>query len=131
MGIVGSLGDIIFEVSIEKVRTFDEFERSASSRWEIHDIIDKKPLPEFIGPGQEQISFSIRLDAFSGVVPQDELQALRNMRDSGEVKVLIIGGEPLTNNQWYLEALKEQHKTFSGNGKLLTAVAELTLKEYV
>lgn len=131
MGVIGSLGGIVFEVSLEKVRTFDEFSRSASGRWEIHDIIGQRPLSEFVGPGQEQISFNIRLDAFSGLVPHDELQALRDMRDKGETAILIIGGVPVTDNQWYLEAVDEQHKSFTGNGTLLTAVAKITLKEYV
>ncbi|KUO72718.1 MAG: hypothetical protein APF81_08565 [Desulfosporosinus sp. BRH_c37] len=131
MGVVGSLGGIVFEVSMDRVRTFDSFKRGGSGRWETHDIIGKKPLSEFAGPGQEQISFSIRLDAFSGLNPQEELQALRDMRDTGEASVLVIGGEPMTDNLWYLEALNEEHKTFTGDGKLLTAVVDLTLKEYV
>lgn len=131
MGVLGSFGDTVFEVSMEKVRTFDGFTRGGSGRWETHNIIGQKPLSEFIGPGLEQISFSIRLDAFSGLNPQEELQALRDMRDNGKVSVLIIGGAPITENLWYLENLNEQHKSFTGNGKLLTAVAELTLKEYV
>lgn len=53
------------------------------------------------------------------------------MRDKGEVSMLIVGGSPVTQNMWYLDALKEQHKAFTGDGKLLTAVAELTLKEYI
>lgn len=131
MGAVGSFNGIVFEVSIEKIRTFDGFSRSGSGRWENHDIIGKKPLSEFVGPGQEEVSFSILISVFNGLSPQEELQIWRDMRDNGQTSMLIVGGSPVTDNLWYLEALKEQHKTFTGDGKLLTAVADLTLKEYV
>ena len=131
MGMIGSFGEVVFEVSSEKVRTFDNFSRSGSGRWVNHDIISLKPMPEFIGPGQEEISFLVRLDTALGVDPRSELQKLRNMRDAGEVSVLIIGGEPITNNLWALESISEKHKTFSGSGYLIKADAELVLKEYL
>lgn len=131
MGIVGSYGSIVFEVSNQKVRTFDGFTRGGSGRWSEHEITGRKPLSEFTGPGLEEISFSIRLDIFHGVSPAEELRKLREMRDKGQASILIIGGEPVTQNLWFLETIKEQHKTHTGDGKLLTAIAELTLKEYV
>lgn len=117
-------------MSSSRVRTFDNFSRSGSGRWAVHEIIGQKPLSEFVGPGQEGISFSIRLDANLGVNPERELQKLRAMRDSGEVAVLIIGGQPVTDNFFALESLSEQQKVFSGSGVLIVANADLTLKEY-
>lgn len=87
-------------------------------------------MSEFLGPGLEQISFTVRLDVSHGVNPEEELKKLREMRDSGEVAVLIIGGEPVTENYWALTSLREQHKVFTGDGKLIKADVEITLKEY-
>lgn len=128
---IGSYGNVVFEVSGSKVRTFDNFTRSGAGRWANHDIISLKPMPEYVGPGQEEIRFSVRLDASLGVDPSSELQKLRDMRDTGTVSVLIVGGEPITNNLWTLESITENHKVFSGRGHLIKADAELMLKEYL
>lgn len=88
-------------------------------------------MPEFIGPGQEDISFNIRLDASLGVNPEEELQKLRDMRDTGEVSELIIGGKPVTDNPWVLQSMYERPKSFSGSGQLITVDVEIALKEYL
>lgn len=121
---------MIFEVSSNRIRTFNSFTRGGSGRWEEHEIIHQKPLSEFIGPDLEQIGFTIRLDISHGVNPEKELKRLREIRDTGEVLILIIGGEPVTDNFWALRSLEEQHVSFGGGGELLLANAELTLKEY-
>ena len=128
--VIGTLGDIVFEVSPRTVKTFDEFTRGGSGRWATHDIIGKKPEPEFLGPGQEEISFSMRLSATSYINPEKELAKLRLMRDTGTAAMLIIGGKPVTSNLWILESLNEQHKTFFGDGQLMVATVQVTLKEY-
>jgi len=130
MALVGTFGEIVFEVSHDRVRTFDNFSRSGSGRWATHEAYHQKPLPEFLGPGQEEISFSIRLSAFHGVNPKEELARMRKMRDSGEAFELIIGGELVGDNLWILESLREQSSTYTGDGKTLIANAEITLKEY-
>lgn len=130
IGVIGSLGDVVFETSTQKVRTFDDLSREGSSRWGTHEILHQKPLSEFVGPGQEDIRFTIRLDAGLGVNPSEELEKLRKMRDTGEVTYLIIGGETVTTNYWYIESIKERQKNFTGRGILTLAVVELSLKEY-
>lgn len=130
MPLVGTFGEIVFEVSHERVRTFDNFSRSGSGRWATHEAYHQKPLPEFLGPGQEEISFTIRLSAFHGVNPKDELARLRKMRDHGEAHELIIGGELVGSDLWIVESLREQPSAHTGDGKTLVADAEITLKEY-
>lgn len=129
MAIIGSLGTVIFEVSANKVKTFDEKKRSGSGRWAVHDIISKKPEPEFLGPGQEQISFTIRLSATSHINPDTELEKLRKMRDTGELSLLILGGKPVSQNFWLVESLDEDQRTFF-QGRLMVAYVTVTLKEY-
>lgn len=130
MATIGSLGDVIFEVSSRTVKTFDEFSRGGSGRWTTHDIDLKKPEPEFLGPGQEEITFSMRLSITSQINPEKELEKLRQKRDTGALSMLIIGGKPVTSNLWYIESLKEQHKSHFADGKLMVAIVEVTLKEY-
>jgi phage protein U len=125
-----TFGDITFEVSPKKIYTFDEFTRSGSARWSSHEIINKKPMPEFLGPDQDEITFLIRLSIMHGVDPRKELDKLRMFKDTGKTAPFIIGSAPISNSYWYIESLKERHKTYDSKGQLITAEAELTLKEY-
>jgi phage protein U len=125
-----TFGDITFEVSPKKIYTFDEFTRSGSARWASHEIINKKPMPEFLGPEQDEITFLIRLSIMHGVDPRKELDKLRMFKDTGKTAPFIIGSAPISNSYWYIESLKERHKTYDSKGQLITAEAELTLKEY-
>ncbi len=64
---IGTFGDVTFEVSSDKVRTFSDMKRSGSSRLASHDLIGRKPLLEFGGPGLETLTFNMALSAFLGL----------------------------------------------------------------
>ncbi|MGG4444560.1 phage tail protein [Brevibacillus fortis] len=130
MAVIGSLGEVIFEVSSQRVRTFDDMTRNGSSRWVTHDIHRNKPIPEFVGPGLEEISLSIQLKASLGVDPEAELKTLRTKRDTGQRDLLVIGNKPVSTSQWVTESVSEQHKNYDGRGRLVSVNVELRLKEY-
>jgi phage protein U len=130
MAKVGSFGGVTFEVSAKKVLTFNDFTRSGSARWGIHDINLKKPMPEFLGPGQETISFKIKLNALHGVNPKAELNRLRSFRDTGKVSSFILGTKPISSSYWYIDDISEDYKTIDGKGRIISVDATVTLKEY-
>ncbi|THD15379.1 phage tail protein [Anoxybacillus gonensis] len=128
---IGSFGDIVFEVSEKKTQTFTDFKRSGSAKWNDHEIIGHKPKSEFIGPGLEEISFTILLKAELGINPSEQLEKLRNMRDSGKVAPFILGGKPISQNYWSIQQLNESNKTVDNKGNILVVEVEVNLKEYV
>lgn len=128
---IGSLGPVVFETSSERIRTFTDFKRSGSARWGKHEIMLGKPVKEFLGPGDEQITFSVRLDVSLGVNPTDELFILRFIRDNGLAMPLILNGRPVSENLWIIESLNENWKYVDNEGRLLAAEVELTISEYV
>lgn len=130
MAKIGSFGGVTFEISSKKVLTFDDFSRSGSARWTNHDINLKKPMPEFLGPGQESISIKIVLHAMNGVNPEAELKKLRSFRDTGKVASFILGTKPITSGYWYIEDIKETHRNITSKGAPITIEASLTLQEY-
>ncbi|SHN77194.1 phage tail protein [Desulfitobacterium chlororespirans] len=130
MAKVGSFGDIVFEVSEKKTLTFANFERKGSARWSDHEILNYKPISEFIGSSLEELSFTILLKAELGVNPLKELERLRKMRDTGKVAPLIIGERPVSENQWSIQQLSESYKTIDDQGNVLSAEVNLGLKEY-
>lgn len=130
MAKIGVFGDVIFEVSSKKVMTFSGFKRSGSGRWADHERIGMKPISEFIGPGKEEISFTIQLNVSLGVNPIRELEKLRRIRDNGETRGIIIGDDFISKSLWTLESLQETHEIYDANGQLLVADVELMIKEY-
>lgn len=128
---IGSFGDIVFEVSAEKIRTFDNFVRSSAGRWSEHEVINQKPPSEFIGPGLDSISFSMRFDVQYGMNPRVEMEKLLIMERSGQAEILIIGGKGLGIDKWVITNLKQNWQTVDNQGNVLVGVAEVTLKEYV
>jgi phage protein U len=127
---IGSFGDIVFEVSNSRTKTFKDLERSGSARWDDHEIIGKKPKSEFIGPGLEEISFTILLKAELGINPIKELDKLRKMRDSGKVASFVIGGKPISQNYWSIQQTSESYKVVDRKGNILEAEVNIDLKEY-
>jgi hypothetical protein len=128
---IGSFGPIVFETSTNRIRTFDNFQRSGSVRWATHELMGRKPVREFLGPGVEQISFTIRLDVALGINPANDLAVLRIMRDEGMDFPLILNGRPLTiGSTWVIESMNETWLHIDNRGRLLVAEVELTLSEY-
>lgn len=130
MGLIGSFGEVIFEVSSERIRTIHDFSRSASARWENHNIILRKPTSEFIGPELDTISFSMRFDAAWGVNPKEEMDKLLIMCREGRAEPLIIGGFALGVYRWKITSVRQNWLRFDGRGRVILGVADVTMEEY-
>ena len=118
---IGYMGDIVFSVSVWRMITPTNYE---------HDLLLRKPVSQFGGPGLEKLSFSIILDADHGVSPALQLKKLRKMRDTGAVFPLVIGGRPVTQNSWRLDSVKEGNCYWTPDGQLQQCIAQLSLTEY-
>ncbi|MBE0470521.1 MAG: phage tail protein [Methyloprofundus sp.] len=125
---IGSLGTIAFSASSDKVNTFSGFSKTGEARYSEHALSGKKPLLEFIGPGLEKISFTMRLDVGLGVNPKTEIKKLIDLRDAGEASILCIGGEFI--GMFVIKSLAENHKAIDNAGRLLLADINVSLEEY-
>ena len=125
---IGSFSTIIFETSAELIRTWQQMSRKGSARFAEHVVAEGKPRLEFTGPGLEEMSLSIRLDAQLGIDPETELEDMRGIRDAGKEQTLVIGGKVI--GKFVLEEISEEHKRHDGSGGLLLAEVTLKLKEY-
>ena len=131
MADIGYMGDIPFTTSSRKVRTFFDYSRKGDPRLGTHDIIGGKSRVEFIAPPLETIDFTIKLSKGLGLNPLRELEDLREMRDTGAVFNLFIGGRPLSENKWIITSLGETVNYFDGKGEILSVDVNLSLEEYV
>lgn len=131
MAVIGSFGVIVFEVSTDKIQTYDEFQRTNSPRWQEHAIIGQKPILEFEGPGVDTISFSVVLRADLGVNPEEQLVKLRKFARWGQKALFVRGNQPISTNYWVIDSLIEKHRNIDKLGNVLTIEVDLNLKEYV
>lgn len=128
---LGTFGDIVFEVSDERVNTFDGYSRQGQARYASHEVLGRKPVLEYLGTALDQVSFSIKLNAALGVNPVKELAKLRKMLNGGQAARIVIGGRPQGEDKWVLESLAETYDYLDNKGNVLVATANLTLKEYI
>lgn len=108
----------------------NEMERQGESRWQEHEVIGRKPVPEFIGPGLERIKMTVKVSSFLGVDPADTIKKLRAARDSGAYSKFIIGNSPISTSYWIISEMREIYSARAANGALLSADLELILTEY-
>lgn len=128
---VGSLGDIVFEVSSESVRTFRDLSMQRSTKYAEHEVHAGKALLEFTGFAPISASLKIRLDAGLGIDPSEELNALREILSKHEAIPFILDGEPQGEHLWVIETMDEDHQVLNNSGTLIVVEVSLALKEYV
>lgn len=125
---IGTFGEVVFEASAERVRTWQSFQRANSARVTAHEVLEEKPRLEFLGPGLDEITLQVRLDVSFGIDPSTEIDILRDVRDKGAAKLLVIGGKNI--GRFALESIEEEWRTIDHAGRLIQAVVTLKLKEY-
>ena len=128
---IGSFGDVVFEVSSERVRTFRDFQIQRSAKYSEHAIHGRKGLLEFSGLSASTASLNIRLDAGLGVNPKEELTALRDILNNHEALPFILDGEPQGDGLWVLESLSESYEIIDNKGAVIAVEVSLKLKEYI
>lgn len=128
---LGSLGDVVFEVSSREVITFDGLKRNTKARYGNHEIIGQKPLLEYLGPDGEEISFSMKFSTSWGVDPTEQANKLRELCEKGEAMYLIIGNQTIGANMWVIESVSEAMTTVDNMGRVIVSEVDVSLKEYV
>lgn len=129
---IGTLGDISFHVSgYGDIYTYDNYSRSASSRTAGHEVIGGKALTEYLGPGLQEIGFTIKLNAQWGVNPLSEIERLIDYCESGTVLTFTMGNKRVGENRWIIESVESTAKAYDFEGNILSAEAGVKLKEYI
>jgi len=128
---IGSLGDITFEVSRDKVFTFDELRRDVKMRYAKHEIIGNKPILELVGPDLSEIKFKMILSASMGVNPLKEMDAIYTAYTNGEAMVLMLGNYVIGNYKWVISDFCEGYSAIDNLGNVWRLEVDITLQEYV
>lgn len=89
---LGNFGPIVFQTSFEFVRTIEKLTRSGNAVFADHRVAIGKPVSEFTGSELDEITFPMTFNASLGVVPLEEVNALRAIMLAAEPQDLNIGG---------------------------------------
>lgn len=126
---IGSYGDVVFNVSAEQVKTFGDFSRETRIKFAKHEIYNGKPVLQHTGAENCTVSMSIQLKASLGVNPKQEIDKLKQLADAGEEKPLVIGEEIL--GKYVLESISEKREHIDNRGNIINASVTIKLTEYV
>lgn len=131
-GKIGNLGKlIVFRVSDKKILTFNGFQQEVSGRWSEHKRIMKKPLLEFNGAENRQISFTMEINALHGYKPRKVLKKIEKAVEKGTPYKLVIGGKKVGNNYWVIKSMTETWNHVYSKGELVSAELKISLMEYL
>ena len=128
---VGTLGDIVFQVSDSTVLTLRNVKWTESADYSTHKRHGGTTLNEFVGSSPGSITFSIRLSEFLGVNTVKQLkQIMKYMRD-GKTLRLVIGRKIYGRYRWVITKTSNTMEYYDKRGNLTQADVQLTLSEYI
>lgn len=128
---VGVLGDIIFQVSSNVIKTFDNLQWSGSARYSEHNRHMTNALTEFTGIDPDTISFDIELSVYLGVEPMNELVKIWTYERSGKPLSLVIGEKAYGKYKWTIKSHKIKMKNYDKRGNVTGASVSVDLLEYL
>ncbi|WP_434171196.1 hypothetical protein AHYW_002611 [Providencia manganoxydans] len=126
---LGSLGDIVFQVSPSQVRTFESFERQSEAIFADHEVAGGKPISEFMGESLDTLDLTMVFNAGLGVVPHQEIERLRKMKAEGVPHTLMMGSRSF--GQYTLRSVSDEWVHISATGQPLVLIGEVNLVEYI
>ena len=131
MGVIGTFGNVVFNVNFFKTNTISDYKRNISIRIAKHDIMNQKPLIEVIGDELEEITLNLAFHKSLGIDPTDELEKLKNICLNHEYNYLIIGNKLISQNPYLITNISETIKSTDKNGNTINSSVDITLNEYI
>lgn len=128
--IVGCLGDMVFEVSAETVRTVSGLSWKGKANLSVHKRHLSEPLTEFTGSGEDTISFDIFASSALGVNAMEECEKLWEYERNGTPLQLVLGDHCYGKYRWLIQSHTVKAKNFDPFGNLDTVQITVSLTEY-
>lgn len=126
-GVTGLFGNIPFVTSSAVCLTFKDLKVERSTRWATHEVIGKKPVVEYVGPGLASVSFTIQLNSLLGMPPIAVLKGVQMLMEKKEAQRLLIGPDYL--GKFVIESVSEDRKEHTNLGIPVSGSVTITLKE--
>lgn len=132
---VGSFGDVIFEVSDKKVFSLNnQINRTFKSKISEHTAIYGPGMLRHQGRELMEVTFGITLisSLISDSSPAEELDKIKTMWEFGEYGYLTLGGQTFGAFPFLITDMSEKNSYFNKETSNFDYInLELTLKEYI
>lgn len=130
---IGSFGDIIFEISDKKVVSLNnEISRSYKSKVSEHNPIYGPGMLRHQGRELIEVSFSISLNSTLTPELEEEKKKIIEMWEKGEYGNLVFGGQVFGEFPFLILEISETNSYFNKEKGIFDVVElSLTLKEYI
>lgn len=119
------LGSRVFE----NLKTFTEYSKTETAIHPEHALLEGKPRLQRTGLGLDEITLSMRFHV-SFCNPAEELEALRQFHDEGEVLPLLWGNGKVEGN-FVIAGLTETIEDADPQGNVFSCLIMCTLREFV
>lgn len=130
MAKIGAFGNLVFSVSENTVKTFDQLSWKNSAKYATHDRHIKRDVLEYLGPEPGSISFSMAFSISYGANPLSEIERLNEMVNEGVTERLVLGGRVYGSYKWVITGVQSTMKRYDNKGNCWAATAQVTMKEY-
>lgn len=127
---LGSLGEIVFEVSDDKALTFRNFKASTGAKYQTHERIGGAPLLERVSENVDTLSFSIKISAFWGVDPAKEMKKIDEAKREGTLLRFLLGKNQIGAYRWVITKADYTAKQIDNKGNILSVDVSLSLSAY-
>ncbi|BBM52506.1 hypothetical protein JMUB3935_1485 [Leptotrichia trevisanii] len=132
---IGSLGDVIFEVSDKKVFSINnQINRSYKSKISEHNPIYGPGMLRHQGRELTEITFGITLisSLIQETTPSEQLDKIKTMWEFGEYGYLTFGGQTFGAFPFLITDISEKNSYFNRETSEFDYInLDLTLKEYI
>lgn len=132
---VGSFGDVVFEISDKKVFSINnEINRAYKSKISEHTAIFGPGMIRHQGRELTELSFGISLVAslIPDATPSEQLDKIKTMWEFGEYDYLTLGGQTFGAFPFLIIDMSEKSSYFNKETSNFDFInLELTLKEYI
>ena len=132
---VGSLGNVIFEVSDKTIFSINnQINRSYKSKISEHDPIYGPGMLRHQGRELTEITFGITLisSLIQETTPSEQLDKIKTMWEFGEYDYLMLGGQTFGAFPFLIIEISEKNSYFNRETSEFDYInLELTLKEYI
>ena len=128
---IGAFNDLVFEVSTERVLTYDGYKRDSKARYARHELINQTSVLEYLGRDLEEITFTMAFTVSLGVDPAIETSKVRKLCLDGVADYLILGNMIAGENLWVIESVGEEKKAVDNLGKTIVSSVNVKMIEYV
>jgi len=131
-GKLASFGtSLIFEVNSRRVLPAKNWKRTQNGRWATHEILNKAPRSEFLGPDRTETTMTVTLSAEHGVTPRTSIANIERMIRNGDVEYLVLGGKIYGwGHKWAITGASQTWDRIYNKGELVKATLDLTFEEY-